>query len=188
VTQPPIPDSRFPAPESHIPYPVSRISIIVAYSVNRVIGENGKMPWHLSEDLKRFKALTMGHTIIMGRKTWASLGRLLPGRRHVIISRDPAFTVPGATVVTSLDQAIAACSGESEAFVIGGGEIYALALPLAQRLYVTEIDAEFAGDTYFPAISSGQWRETARESQVDPSTGLRYAFVTCERLTPFGGR
>lgn len=139
------------------------------------------MPWHLSVDLKRFKALTMGHTIIMGRKTWQSLGRLLPGRRHVIVSRDPGLTVPGATVVSVLDQAIAACADETEVFVIGGGEIYTLALPLAKRLYATEIDAEFAGDTFFPAIASGQWQETAREPFVDAATGLRYAFVTYDR-------
>jgi dihydrofolate reductase len=169
-------------PRSSILDPRSpRISIIVAYSANRVIGAGGRMPWHLSADLKRFKALTMGHSIIMGRKTWQSLGRLLPGRRHVIISRDPQFTVPSATVVTSLDEAVASCSGEAEVFVIGGGEIYTLALPLAHRLYATEIDVKFAGDTFFPDIASGQWRETTREPFVDTATGLRYAFVTYDR-------
>jgi dihydrofolate reductase len=158
-----------------------RISIVVAYSVNRVIGAGGKMPWHLSDDLKRFRALTMGHSIIMGRKTWESLGRLLPGRRHVVVTRKLGYKIPGATVVGSLNEALASCADEAEVFVIGGGEIYSLALPLAQRLYVTEIDAEFTGDTFFPAIASGQWQETAREPFVDTSTGLRYAFVTYDR-------
>ena len=138
------------------------------------------MPWHLSEDLKRFKALTMGHTIIMGRKTWESLGRLLPGRRHVIVSRKPGYAVPGATVVASLDEAIAACAGKAEVFVIGGGEVYKMALPLADRLYVTDIDAEFLGDTFFPLIPTEIWRETARKTSVSAAQKLPFAFVTYE--------
>lgn len=161
-----------------------RINIIVAYAANRVIGAKGNMPWHLPQDLKRFKALTMGHSIIMGRKTWESLGRLLPGRRHVIISRNSNYTVAGAAVVASLDKAIAACAAETEVFVIGGEEIYRQALSLADRLYVTEIEAEFSGDTFFPTVAPGQWRETARQPFVDSVTGLRYAFVTYDRSQP----
>ena len=139
------------------------------------------MPWHLSEDLKRFKALTMGHAIVMGRKTWESIGRLLPGRKHIIISRRPGYQVPGASVVDSIDAAIAAAGDDSEIFVIGGGEIYALVLPIADRILATEIDGKFAGDTYFPELAKGIWRETTRENREDAASGHRYCFVTLER-------
>jgi dihydrofolate reductase len=158
-----------------------RISIIVAYAANRVIGKDGKMPWHLSEDLKRFRQLTMGHHIVMGRKTWESISRLLPGRKHIIISRNPGYKVPGAKVVDSLDAAIAAARGNSEIFVIGGSEIYKLALQIADRILVTEIQREYEGDTYLPELAKGIWRETARENRVDAASGLRYCFVTLER-------
>jgi len=158
-----------------------RISIIVAYATNRVIGRDGKMPWHLSEDLKRFRRLTMGHHILMGRKTWESIGRLLPGRKHVIISRKSGYNVPGATVVDSLEAAIAAARDDSEIFAIGGGEIYALALPIADRIYSTEIDRKYEGDTCFPELEEGKWRETVRETHEDAASGLRYSFVTLER-------
>jgi dihydrofolate reductase len=148
---------------------------------NRVIGRDGALPWHLPEDLKRFRQLTMGHHIVMGRKTWESLGRLLPGRHHVIVSRSPGYAVPGATVAGSVDAAIAACGGDDEVFVIGGGEIYALALPVADRILLTEIEQDFDGDAYFPALRSGQWRESERVRGKDPSTGLAYSFVTLER-------
>ena len=158
-----------------------RISIIVAYATNRVIGRDGKMPWHLSEDLKRFRRLTMGHHILMGRKTWESIGWLLPGRKHVIISRKSGYNVPGATVVDSLEAAIAAARDDSEIFAIGGGEIYALVLPIADRIYATEIDRKYEGDTCFPELEEGKWRETVRETHEDAASGLRYSFVTLER-------
>lgn len=139
------------------------------------------MPWHLSEDLKRFRQLTMGHHIVMGRKTWASIGRLLPGRKHIIISRKPGYDVAGATVVDSVDAAIAAARGDSDIFVIGGGEIYALVLPVADRILATEIDRDYEGDTYFPELEKRIWRETAREDREDVTSGLRYHFVTLER-------
>ena len=139
------------------------------------------MPWHLSEDLKRFRRLTMGHHIVMGRKTWESIGRLLPGRRHIIISRKSGYNVPGATVVDSLEAAIAAARDDSEIFAIGGGEIYALALPIADRIYATEIDRKYEGDTCFPELEEGKWRETVRETHEDAASGLRYSFVTLER-------
>ena len=141
------------------------------------------MPWHLSEDLKRFRELTMGHHIVMGRKTWESIGRLLPGREHIIISRKPGYEVPGATVVDSVDAAIEAARGNSEIFVIGGGEIYALVLPFADRILATEIDRKYEGDTYFPELEKWTWRETAREKREDTASGLRYSFVTLERRT-----
>ena len=138
------------------------------------------MPWHLSEDLKRFRRLTMGHHIVMGRKTWESIGRLLPGRKHIIISRKRGYDVPGAKVVDSLEAAIAAAEDDSEIFVIGGGEIYALVLPIADRIYATEIDRKYEGDTYFPELEEGKWRETTRETHEDAGSGLRYCFVTLE--------
>ena len=171
--------------QSPIPNPASpRISIIVAYASNRVIGSCGKMPWHLSEDLKRFRQITTGHSIVMGRKTWESIDRLLPGRRHVIVSRRSGYSVPGATVVTSLGDAIAACTDESDVFVIGGGEIYRLALPLSERIYATEIDGSFDGDAFFPLLDMTRWKETRRESRHDENASMRYSFVTFERELP----
>ncbi|MBX9632520.1 MAG: dihydrofolate reductase, partial [Burkholderiales bacterium] len=118
-----------------------RVSLIAAVASNGVIGRDGRMPWHLPEDLKRFKALTMGHAIVMGRKTFDSIGRLLPGRRTIIVTRQPNYRVEGAEVVSSIDDAIALARNDDEVFVIGGGEIYAQALPLATRLHLTEIAA-----------------------------------------------
>lgn len=135
------------------------------------------MPWRLPEDLQHFKALTMGCPILMGRKTWQSLGRALPGRRNIVVSRDRGFAAAGAEVVASLDAAIAACVDADEAFVIGGADIYAQALPLAQCLQITEIDRDFVGDTLFPRIDRALWRETAREAHQS-ADGLPYAFVT----------
>ena len=138
------------------------------------------MPWHISEDLKRFRRLTMGHHIVMGRKTWESIGRLLPGRKHIIVSRKSGYDVPGAKVVDSLEAAVAAARDDSEIFVIGGGEIYALVLPIADRIYATEIARKYEGDTYFPELEEGKWRETVRETHEDAASGLRYCFVTLE--------
>ena len=160
-----------------------RITIIVAYAKNRVIGKDGNLPWHLSEDLKRFRQTTMGHHIVMGRKTWESVGRLLPGRKHIIISRKPGYAVAGAKVVDSLEAAIAAARNDSEIFVIGGGEIYTLVLPIADRILATEVDVKPEGDTYFPELAKGAWRETARHSHEDAASGMHYAFVTLERRT-----
>lgn len=161
-----------------------RISIIVAYAANRVIGREGKMPWHLPEDLKRFKQLTMGHHIVMGRKTWESIGRLLPGRRHVIVSRQARYAVPGATVVGSLDAAIAACGDDSEIFIIGGGEIYVQALPVAERIYATEIEGEYEGDTLFPEIAGTDWHVVAQEIREGGAGEPRFRFIILEKLRP----
>jgi len=151
-------------PPSPIPRPPSRVSIIVAMSRNRVIGAAGAIPWHLPEELKRFKRLTMGHHIIMGRKTWESIGRPLPGRASVVVTRQPDYRAPGALVMPSLDDAIAACTGDSEIFVIGGAELYAQALPRAGRLYLTLVDADVAGDTLMPEVRAADWKEIATES------------------------
>ena len=168
--------------QSPIPNPASpRISIIVAYAANRVIGKDGRIPWHLSEDLRRFRQLTMGHHIVMGRKTWESIGRLLPGRKHIIISRRPGYQVAGARVVDSIDAAIAEAGDDSEIFIIGGGEIFDVTLPIADRIEATEINRDFEGDTFFPEIAIGEWQETARESSIGQNGGLPYSHVTLDR-------
>jgi dihydrofolate reductase len=156
-----------------------RVSLIVAMAKNRVIGANGALPWHLSSDLKRFKALTMGHHILMGRKTFESIGRLLPGRTSVVISRNPALRIEGAIVASSLQQALAASSGDEEAFVIGGERVFREALPIADRILLTEIDRDFDGDTWFPEIDPKDWTETSREPVADPV--LKATFRVLER-------
>ncbi len=156
------------------------LSIIVAVARNRVIGINNTLPWHLPEDLKRFRALTMGHHIIMGRKTYESLGRLLPGRTTVIVSRSKDYAVPGALVADSLKTALALCGDDPEVFVIGGAQLYHAAMHNADRLYLTEIDQDFAGDTRFPEFDRASWREKSRESHVS-ETGLPYSYLMFER-------
>ena len=175
-------NGRSTRPSALTPRP-SRISIIVAMARNRVIGANGAIPWHLPEELKLFKSLTMGHHLIMGRKTYESIGRLLPGRTTVIVSRQPGYRVPGATVAHSVGDAIAACAGDDETFVIGGEEIFRAALPLANRLYITTVDAEIPGDTYMPEINESQWRETASQSfPADARNRYAFRFASHERI------
>jgi dihydrofolate reductase len=158
--------------------------LIAAVARNGVIGRGNKLPWKLSEDLKRFKALTMGHPMIMGRKTWESLPGRLPGRPHIVVTRNPMYRAEGATVVRSLQEAIHAAGDADEVFLIGGAELYALALPIADRLQLTEIAADFEGDAHFPAWDRNEWRahwhEVARE-QHRAEAGWDYAFVTYER-------
>jgi len=159
------------------------IAIVAAVARNGVIGQENRLPWHLPEDLRHFKALTTGHVVVMGRKTWESLPvrfRPLPERVNVVVSRNPAYSAPGAIMAASLEDALKVGAGGT-AFVIGGAELYAHALPLAQRLELTEIAADFPGDATFPAVDRRQWRETAR--QAGRSTmGLDYAFVSYERV------
>ena len=132
-------------------------SLVIAQAANRIIGRDNRMPWHLPADLAHFKRVTMGHPVIMGRKTWESIGRALPGRLNIVISRTPSFAAPGATVVPSLDAAFLAAGAAEEAFVIGGGQIYAEALATADRIYLTEIATSVEGDPYFPAFDRSQW-------------------------------
>jgi dihydrofolate reductase len=168
-----------------------RLSALVAMAQNRVIGKNNALPWRLPADLRRFKALTMGYPIIMGRKTHETIGRLLPGRASIIITRQPGYEVQGALVVRSIGEALNACaqtrSGEAEqlapvgkCFVIGGAEIFQQMLPLCDRLYITEIQSDFEGDAYFPEFDRDDWHEVAREKHIDDD-GLEYHFVTLER-------
>lgn len=161
-----------------------KIAVIVAMASNRAIGLNGQMPWHLSEDLKRFKRLTLGSPIIMGRKTFESIGRPLPGRTNIIISRNPDYQAEGCLVFGSLQTALSHADALSEqAFVIGGAGLYASALPLADELFLTEIHQAFMGDTFFPAWDEGQWREAAREDiSDDPQVPFRYSFIKLVRV------
>jgi dihydrofolate reductase len=159
------------------------ISLIVAASANNVIGAAGELPWHLSDDLKRFKSLTMGKPIVMGRKTFESIGRALPGRHNIVITRQDDYQAPGCEVVASLGGAVAAVSASDEIMVIGGGEIYQLFLPLARRIYLTRVDTRVQGDTYFPEIDPANWRETAREEfAADVNNDHAFAVITYERV------
>jgi dihydrofolate reductase len=156
---------------------MTSLSLIVAVSSNGVIGVNNTLPWHLSEDLKRFRALTTGHHIIMGRKTYESLNRLLPDRTTVIVTRNRGYQVPGAIITHSLDEAIARCKDDPEAFLIGGAELYVEGLKLANKLYLTEIHAEYEGDAFLPAIDYTQWNEASRERHIS-AQGLSFSYVT----------
>ena len=161
----------------------SRLSLIVAMAKNRVIGANQTIPWHLPGELKMFKTITMGHHIIMGRNTWESIGRLLPGRTTVIVSRQPDYRVGGAIMVSSLDAALAACRNDDEIFVIGGAQLYAVALPRADRIYLTEVDAEVAGDTYMPEFDLQEWRAgTATAHAADEKNPYRYKLTVYDRI------
>lgn len=156
-------------------------SLIVAMARNRTIGINNTLPWRCPEDLKHFKALTMGHHIVMGRKTFESIGKPLPGRTTVVVTRNPDLKIEGCVMAHSLQDAIAACEGD-EVFIVGGAEIYVQALPLADTLHVTEIQQDVEGDAHFPEFDKIEWHETAREqrSQQEPQP-LEYHFVTYRR-------
>ncbi len=156
---------------------MTTLSIIVAVAKNRVIGVNNTLPWHLPEDLKRFRVLTMGHHIIMGRKTYDSLGRLLPGRTTVIVTRNKGYQVEGALVAHSLKEAIALCKDDNEAFLIGGSELYVDGLKIADKLYLTEINAEYDGDAYLEGLDLSHWRELEREAHVS-ANGLSFSYIT----------
>jgi len=156
----------------------SRIAIIAAVARNGVIGHRNRMPWHLPEDLKRFRRLTLGHAVIMGRRTFESIGKPLAGRSNIVVTRSPDWTRPGCHAAHSLDAALAAVHERADAFVIGGAEIYALALALARRLHMTEIERDFEGDAFFPEFDRSNWREISRESRVlDGAGGFSYHFV-----------
>ena len=160
-----------------------KVSIIAAVSKNRVIGNENRLPWHLPEDLKHFKQLTLGKPIIMGRKTYESIGKPLPGRHNIIVTRDKKFTADGCTVVHSLEDAINAGKPAEEVMIIGGATIYEQALPMSQHLYLTLIHKSFEGDTFFPEWNENEWNEIEREDfTTDENTGFNYSFVTLERI------
>ncbi len=158
-----------------------RLALIAAHAQNRIIGVNNTLPWRLPEDLQHFKALTLGHHILMGRKTFESIGRPLPGRTTVIISRNGYDAPAGCLVAASIEAALNACSGDAEVFCVGGAQLYAQLLPLAQRLYLTEIAAEFDGDAWFPAYDRADWDEISRDPRHDAASGLHYDFVIYQR-------
>lgn len=159
-----------------------KISLIVAMASNRVIGLNGAMPWHLSADLKRFKRITLGSPILMGRKTFDAIGRPLPGRENLIISRNPDYRRPGCRVFADIGGALEYVNGCPEVFVIGGATLYEALLPRADYLYLTLIHREFAGDTYFPEFDYSAWRVLERiEVADDPSVDFSYEFVRLGR-------
>lgn len=160
-----------------------KISLIVAMASNRAIGLNNKMPWHLSADLKKFKQITMGSPILMGRKTYESIGRPLPGRTNIIISRNTEYQQEGCLVFNDVNAAIKVCSLEDEVFVIGGAAFYETMLPKADVLYITQINKAFEGDTFFPIIDENEWKETDRQDINDDETvDFDYSFVKLARV------
>ena len=161
----------------------SKVSLIVAVAKNGVIGTGGTMPWHITEDFAHFKAVTLGHSVVMGRKTYESIGRPLPRRRNIVITRNAELSIEGCEMATSLEAALALCEGEEEVFVIGGGEIYRQAMPLADKLYITHVGIEVEGDTCFPNIDPTVWREVCREDfERGKDFEHPFSFVDYERL------
>jgi dihydrofolate reductase len=160
------------------------VSMVVAATENDVIGRDNGMPWHLPDDLKYFKARTMGKPMLMGRKTFESIGKPLPGRTSLVMTRDPAWRAPeGAVVVRSLDEALEWARNAPELCVVGGAEVFRLAWPHARRLFLTRIHANIPGDTFFPKIDLGQWRETERtEHPADARHAYAMSFITLERI------
>ena len=162
-----------------------KISICVAMDKNRVIGHENKMPWHLSADLKKFKKITMGKPILMGRKTFESIGRPLPGRDNVIISRNPGYQQQGCQVYNSIEAAISVCKDNAEVMIIGGASFYQAMLPKASYIYLTQIHESFEGDTFFPEIDRAQWNEVKRlDVTDDPTVNFNYSFITLENQNP----
>lgn len=161
----------------------SRLSLIVAMAKNRVIGADNKIPWHLPNELRMFKSLTMGHHIVMGRRTYESINRLLPGRSTVIVTRQSGYSVPGAIVAHSIPEALDACRGDDEIFVIGGADLFRETLPIADRLYLTVVDAEPAGDTFMPPFEEAEWRKSSSQSfNPDEKHAHAYRFTVYDRV------
>jgi len=158
------------------------LAIVAAVARNGVIGANGGLPWRLPDDLKRFRALTRGHAVIMGRRTWESLPGPLADRQNIVVTSHASYAAPGALIVPGLDEALAAVDLPAPAFCIGGAVLYRDALPRATTLHLTEIAHDYAGDTHFPPFARDAWREVAREPHV-AADGLAYAFVTYERAS-----
>lgn len=162
------------------------LGLIVAMSENRVIGNGNRLPWYLPEDLRHFKAVTMGKPLIMGRKTWESIGRPLPGRTMLVVTRQPDWRAQGVEVFGDIEAALARARelapGDAEALVAGGEQIYRQCLPLVERLYITEVATRVEGDTWFPALEPGHWREVASETGYSSRAGLHYRLMTLARV------
>lgn len=159
------------------------ISFVVAIAENNAIGRNNQLLWHLPADLKFFKNTTSGHTIIMGRKTYESMGRALPNRRNIVISSQPDLKIEGCEVVNSIEKAIEICKGEEEVFIIGGGNIYKQSLPICNRIYLTIVHHSFEADTFFPELNTQDWKEVSREDHhADEKHPYNYSFIVLERV------
>ncbi len=168
---------------THYSLPMT-ISLVAAMDKNRLIGAENRLPWHLPADLQHFKVLTMGKPIIMGRRTFESIGRPLPGRHNIVVTSDSTFGAEGCTVVHSVDQALAAASRHPEAMVIGGAALYGQLLARAERMYFTLVEGKFEGDVYFPAWSTREWLEVQRQDRLpDERNPYRYSFVVLERVS-----
>lgn len=160
------------------------LSFVVAYDRNRVIGKDNALPWRLPADLRRFKRLTTGKPVLMGRRTFESIGAPLAERRNLVLTRDASYRPDGVEAVRSIDEALARCARMDELVVIGGADVFRQLLPRADRLYLTEIDAAFEGDTYFPEIERSEWREIERQRhEPDARNAYAYTFLTLERKT-----
>jgi dihydrofolate reductase len=160
--------------------PGPRVVLVAAVAANGIIGANGQLPWHIPEELKHFKQLTLGHAVIMGRRTWESLKRPLPQRENIVVTRTPGYEAPGAAVAASLEAALALCAGEPVAFVIGGTQLFKESLPIAGGMVLTEIHRDYEGDTWVPAWDRSQWKETKREAHT-ARDGTRFDFVNYEK-------
>ena len=162
---------------------MTRLSLIVATDENRLIGSDNGLPWHLPADLAYFRRTTMGKAIVMGRKTFESIGRPLPGRRNIVVSRNPDFSAAGCEVVADIDEALAICAGDEEIMLIGGASLYRQTLPRADRLYLTLIHHAFDGDTWFPELDPEQWlEENRRDFDADDSNPYAYSFLDLNRV------
>jgi len=161
---------------------MTTVSLIVAYSQNRAIGKDNELPWRLPSDLAHFKRHTLGRPIIMGRKTWESLGRPLPGRLNIVLSRSEDASFPGAMRADSIERALQLVGTAPEVFIIGGAQVYEQALPRVSRIIATEVDTTVEADAFFPELDSGEWEEVSREVQP-PENGLHFAFVEYRRRT-----
>lgn len=181
-----------PRPEAPLPFPhISpdgaasggpTVAVIAAVAANGVIGADNRLPWRIPDDLRRFRQLTAGHAVIMGRRTWESLPRALPDRQNIVVTRQLGFAAPGAEVADSFDAALALVRLPDPAFCIGGGELYREALPRASELHLTEIERDFDGDARFPALAAGDWRETSREAhRTEGPDAFGYSYVTYVR-------
>jgi len=160
-----------------------KISIIVAMAANGVIGRDNQLPWHLPADLKHFKQTTMGKPILMGRKTWESIGRPLPGRTNIVITRDSTYSAAGCEVVNSIDAAITAAGEQDEVMVIGGAELYRQVLPDTDTIYLTRIHKAFDGDTHFPDIRNTEWHQVERvDHEADEKNSHDYSFIRLDRI------
>lgn len=159
------------------------VSFIAAIGKNRELGFGNKLPWHLPDDLKRFKEITRGHTVIMGRKTYESMGRLLPERKNIIITREKSYKIEGAIIVSSIEEALKECEGDKEVFIIGGGEIFKLAFPYATRMYLTHADAERLADAFFPEFNISDWKVVSEEFHPkDEKHAYDFTFKTYEKI------